>query len=118
MIAPRTRASLGKDDKDENTNLVVTIAAPVTLVEDVDVVAGDLVLSRPGTVTGTTIGMSAVFVRTVKIPVVVVDAVVVSEFTVLVVGPEVVLVESAGEAGAGDVLAKATVVLNRPPVVA
>lgn len=115
LIAPRTRASLGKEDKDENTSLVVTIAAPVTLVEDVDVVAG-FWISRPGIVTGTTIGISTVFVRPVIIPVIVVDAVVVSEFTV--VGPEVVLVESVSVPGAGDVLAKATVVLNRPPVVA
>lgn len=114
-IAPRTRASLGKDDKDENTNLVVTIAAPVTLVEDADVVVG-FWISRPGTVTGTTIGISDVFVRPVIIPVIVVDAVVVSEFTV--VGPEVVLVESVSVAGAGDVLEKAAFVLNRPPVVA
>ncbi len=34
LIAPRTKASVGTDDKDENTNLVVTVAAPVTLVDN------------------------------------------------------------------------------------
>ncbi len=59
-------------------------------------------------------GISAVLVRPVLIPVVVVNAVVVSES---MFGLEVVLVESASVAGAEDVLVKATVVLKRPPVV-
>lgn len=60
------------------------------------------------------IGNSAALVRPVLIPVVVVDAVVVSES---MFGLEVVLVESASVAGAEDVLVKATVVLKRSPVV-
>lgn len=60
------------------------------------------------------IGNSAALMRPVLIPVVVVDAVVVSES---IFGLEVVLVESAGVTGAEDVLVKATVVLKRPPVV-
>ncbi len=52
--------------------------------------------------------------RPVIIPVVVVDAVVVSES---MFGLEVDLVESASVAGAEDVLVKATVVLKRSPVV-
>lgn len=60
------------------------------------------------------IGNSAALVRPVLIPVVVVDAVVVSES---MFGLEVVLVESASVAGAEDVLVKAIVVLKRSPVV-
>lgn len=60
------------------------------------------------------IGNSAALVRPVLIPVVVVDAVVVSES---MFGIGVVLVESASVAGAEDVLVKATVVLKRSPVV-
>lgn len=57
-------------------------------------------------------GNSAVLVKPVIIPVVVVDAVVVSESKF---GLEVVLVESASVAGAEDVLVKATVVFKRSP---
>lgn len=52
--------------------------------------------------------------RPVIIPVVVVDAVVVSES---MLGLEVVFVEGVSVAGAEDVLVKATVVFKRSPVV-
>ncbi len=34
-IAPRIKALVGTDDKDEKTNLVMTVAAPVTFVNNV-----------------------------------------------------------------------------------